>query len=161
MTRTPCRTEVWSDPDPGTNELEELATGRQPPLCPHPATVQSAMIVLVEGPPDLAAARSRGLPAVAVSHDSAWGPRCAQLLAGRFVTVLMSADPAGRAAAQRMAEDLDNVAAAVAVADFAPNREDGYELNEWLADHPDLSDVALRHLLAPTPDALTAGPPRT
>ena len=161
MSRTLCRADVCSDPDLGTSELEKLATDRQPPLCPHPATEQSAMIVLVEGPPDLAAARSRGLPAVAISHDHAWGPQCAELLAGRFVTVLMSAHPAGRAAAQRIAEDLDNVAAAVAVADFAPSREDGYELNEWLADHSDLSDVALRHLLAPTPDALTAVPPKS
>ena len=161
MTKTLCRGDVCSDSNLGTSQLKGLATGRQAPLCPHPTSVQSAMIVLVEGPPDLAAARSRGLPAVAVSHYSAWGPRCAELLAGRFVTVLMSAHPAGRAAAQRMAEDLENVAAAVAVADFAPHREDGYELNEWLADHSDLSDVALRHLLAPTPDALTTGPLRT
>lgn len=73
----------------------------------------------------------------------------------------MAAHPAARAVAQRIAEDLDNVAAAVAVADFAPSREDDYEPNEWLADHSDLSDVALRHLLAPTPHALTAAEPKT
>ena len=49
--------------------------------------------------------------------------------------------------ANRIAEDLENVAAAVAVGDLAPYREDGYELDQWLADHPDPSDRALRHLV--------------
>lgn len=151
---TSCRDHLSSAQDLGKRK------GRRLPLCPDPATEASAMIVLVEGPRDLTAARSRGLPAVAISDDNSWGPECAELLSGRFVTVLMGAHRAGRAAAQRIAKDLDEIAAAVAVGDFAPGRRDGYELNEWLADHSELSDGALRHLVAPTPDALTAVRPR-
>ena len=151
---TSCRAHLSGDQD------LDKRNRRPAPLCPHPATETSAMIVLVEGPADITAARRRGLPAVAISDGHVWGPECAELLAGRFVTVLMGAHPAGRAAAQRIAKDLDNVAAAVAVGDFAPGREDGYELSEWLADHSELSDGALRHLVAPTPDAPTAVRPR-
>jgi hypothetical protein len=149
---TSCRAHLCSDQGLDERQL------RQARLRPHPATEASAMIILVEGPSDLAAARSRGLPAVAISGERGWGPECAGLLAGRFVTVLMSAHPAGRATARRIAEDLDSVAAAVSVGDLAPGREDGYTLNQWLADHSKLSDRALRYLMAPTPDALTAAP---
>lgn len=42
-------------------------------------------VVLVEGPPDMISARSRGLPALAVPGDDAWEPQWARLLAGRHV----------------------------------------------------------------------------
>jgi hypothetical protein len=113
------------------------------------------MVVLVDGP-HVGAARSRGLPAIAVPDDHA-DPQWAQFLAGRFVTVLMDADPAGRIAAKRIAADLDNVGAAAVVADFAPHRSDGYGLSDWLADHPKLSHIALLHLMAPTSAAITDG----
>ena len=151
---TSCRAHLSSNEDLDTRNR------CQAPLHPDPAAETSAMIVLVEGAEDLTAARSRGLPAVAVSDGHVWGPECAELLAGRFVTVLMGAHSAGRGAAQRIAEDLDEIAAVVAVGDFAPGREDGYELSEWLADHSELSNDALSHLVAPTPDALTAVRPR-
>ena len=43
-------------------------------------------MVLVEGPPDMISARSRGLPAVAVPGDDAWEPGWARLFAGRRVS---------------------------------------------------------------------------
>ena len=42
-------------------------------LVPHPAAEWSTWVVLVEGPPDMISARSRGLPAIAVPGDHAWG----------------------------------------------------------------------------------------
>ena len=38
-------------------------------------------VVLVEGPPDMIAARSRGIPAIAVPGDHAWQRRWARLMA--------------------------------------------------------------------------------
>ncbi len=101
-------------------------------LIPHPASETSPDVILVEGPPDMIAARSRGLPAIAVPGDHAWRDSWASLLAGRSVTVVMDADSAGRAAAIRIRDAL--IDASVRVSDLAPERDDGYDLTDWLMD---------------------------
>jgi hypothetical protein len=117
-------------------------------LIPHPAAETSKRILLVEGPPDMIAARSRGLAAIAVPGDHAWRPSWARLLAGRHVTKVMDADAQGRAAPARIAADL--VATADAhVLDLAPSRDDGYDLTDWLAEHPE--PVGIAEFLARTP----------
>jgi len=102
-------------------------------LIPHPAREPSTHVILVEGPPDAIAARSHGLPAIAVPGTDAWKPDWAALLAGRTVTVIMDADRVGRAAAARIQNDLDGIAQ-VTVVDLAPGREDGYDLTDALRD---------------------------
>src|ERR1039457_4227503 len=92
-------------------------------LLPHPAAEPSSRVLLVEGPPDMIAARSRGLPAIAVPGDHAWQPHWAQLLAERDVTIVMDADAQGRAAARRIAADLAAHAEAHVV-DLASLRND-------------------------------------
>ena len=52
------------------------------------------------------AARSSGLPAIAVSGTYAWRSEWAPAFAGRRVTVVMDCDPPGREAADRIASDL-------------------------------------------------------
>lgn len=104
-------------------------------LIPHPACEPSVRVLLVEGPPDMIAARSLRWPAIAVPGDHAWKPEWAQLFRGRSVTVLMDSDPAGRAAAQRIAADLRHIARVHAV-DLAPGRDDGYDLTNWLHEQP-------------------------
>jgi hypothetical protein len=50
-------------------------------LLPHLALETSDRIVLVEGPPDMVAARSSGLPAIAIPGTNAWrrpGPSCSR-----------------------------------------------------------------------------------
>ena len=119
-------------------------------LIPSPAVDGSPWILLVEGPPDMIAARSIGLPAIAVPGDYAWEPSWADELAGRQVTVLMDCDEAGRTAARRIAADLKDVAKGVQIADLAPSRRDGYDLTDWLAEH--------RHLPLSTVSALLGRP---
>ncbi len=104
-------------------------------LIPHPARERSPRILLVEGPPDMIAARSRGWPAIAVPGDHAWRPEWASLLDGRTVTVLMDCDAAGRAAARRIAADL-RPRASVRVVDLSPSRRDGFDLTDWLLQQP-------------------------
>jgi len=104
-------------------------------LIPHPARERSPRILLVEGPPDMLAARSQRWPAIAVPGDHAWRPEWARLLQGRAVTVVMDSDAAGRDAAQRIATDLQTVAT-VRVLDLAPGRDDGYDLTNWLSEQP-------------------------
>jgi hypothetical protein len=112
-----------------------LATaGTRLGLIPHPAAEPSKRILLVEGPPDMIAARSRDLPASAVPGDHAWQPRWAQLLAERHVAIVMDADKQGRAAGQRIAHDLRHYAD-VQIVELAPHRTDGYDLTDWLLEN--------------------------
>jgi hypothetical protein len=124
------------------------AVGSRHGLIPHPAAERSSRVFLVEGPPDMIAARSRGLPAIAVPGDHAWRPVWARMLGGRHVTIVMDADKAGRAAAQRIAADLAEVADAQIV-DVGPGREDGYDLTDWLFERSSLAvDLVSAELVA-------------
>lgn len=119
-----------------TNEPKMLAVrGTRLGLIPHPAREASRTLLLVEGPPDMLAARARGLPAVAVPGTQAWRPEWAKLLAGRPVTVVLDCDQPGRDAGQRIAADLGGCCD-VRVVDLDPRRETGYDLTDALLDQP-------------------------
>ena len=63
------RYQPW--PNPG--EPKMLATaGSRRALLPHPAAEPSTQVLLVEGEPDMIAARSHGLPAIAVPGVDSW-----------------------------------------------------------------------------------------
>ena len=102
-------------------------------MLPHPAAEPSTQVLLVEGEPDMIGARSRGLPAIAVPGVDGWRRAWAQLLAGREVTVIMDCDEQGRAAAGAIESDLSSFGA-VRVLDLAPDRNDGYDLADWLLE---------------------------
>ena len=118
-------------------------------LVPRPDQHPAAWYVLAEGPPDMITGRSRGLPVIAIPGDHAWDPSWADQFAGQRVTVVMDCDRQGREAAARIAEDLKATAAAVAIADLDPNRDDGYDLTDWLDQNRQLSVRALRALFEP------------
>jgi hypothetical protein len=128
------------------------ARGTRLGLIPHPCTESSTWVVLVEGPPDMISARSRGLPAVAVPGDDAWESKWARLLTGRRVSVVFDCDRAGREAAARIAADLKAAGVRGSVVDLARGRADGYDLTEWLAERESLGVRELRRALGP-PDA--------
>ena len=119
------------------------ATGSRRRLLPHPATETAARLLLVEGEPDMIAARSRGVPAIAVPGAETWRPEWARLFAGRDVTIVMDCDREGRRAAERIAQDLYGLADA-RVFDIAPDRRDGYDLTNLFLDHPRLATEVLR-----------------
>ena len=122
--------------------------GTQLGLIPHPAAERSGWVVLVEGPPDMISARSQGLPAIAVPGDDAWEPDWAQLLRGRYVSVMLDCDRAGRDAAARIARDLKAAGVQGTIVDLAPGREDGYDLTEWLDERRGLARERVRAGLA-------------
>ena len=124
------------------------ARGTRLGLIPHPAAEPSEWVVLVEGPPDTIAARSHGLPALAVPGDDAWEPGWARLLAGRRVSVVMDCDRAGREAATRIARDLAAAGVRGKIVDLARGRDDGYDLTDWLADRRSRQIAELRQALA-------------
>ncbi|MGH2873501.1 MAG: toprim domain-containing protein, partial [Solirubrobacteraceae bacterium] len=134
------RYQPW--PKPGQPKML-AALGSRRALLPRPAAEPSKEILLVEGEPDMIAARSRDLPAVAVPGAETWQSQWASLFAGREVTIVMDCDPEGRRVAERIAEDLYGLADA-RVFDIAPDRHDGYDLTDLLLDHPRLRKEILR-----------------
>ncbi len=137
------------------------AAGTTLGLLPHPAADRSVDVLLVEGPPDMLAARCQGWSAFAVPGDDAWQPEWAQLLAGRRVTIVMDADQAGRTAAARIAADVVTVALEVRVAELHSGREDGADLTDWLTANRDASAAELRARLERTTTLVSAEPPAT
>jgi hypothetical protein len=129
-------------PTSGQPKMRAVA-GSVRQLLPHPTAETASRVLLVEGEPDMIAARSRGLPAIAVPGVDAWRPRWARWFAGRTVTIVADADAAGRALAARTADDLAGVARP-RVVDLAPGREDGYDLTDWLIDQRSVSLKELR-----------------
>jgi DNA primase len=103
-------------------------------LIPHPAAEPAAHILLVEGPPDMLAARSAGLPAIAVPGARAWQPAWATFFESRRVTIVMDCDTDGRDAAPQIAASLTPVATSVQVAELAPDRTDGYDLTNRIIE---------------------------
>jgi 5S rRNA maturation endonuclease (ribonuclease M5) len=103
-------------------------------LIPHPVRIAQKYVVLVEGPPDMIAARSCGLAAIAVPGTSAWQPAWAEQLIGKQVTLVMDCDPPGRAAAAKIAASLSAAGIRVDVVDLAPGRSDGYDLTDRILE---------------------------
>ena len=62
----------------------------------------------------------------------AWRAQWAELFAAREVTVIMDCDRPGRQAAARIGRDLHAHGARVRLVDLAPERDDGYDLSDWL-----------------------------
>jgi len=129
-------------PKPGQPKMVATAGSRRA-LLPHPGIERSRELLLVEGEPDMIAARSRGLPAIALPGVDAWRPEWAHLFKDRDVTIVMDADPEGRRAAERIADDLRGHADAT-VLDLTPERNDGYDLTDWLIEHQKAGNEVLR-----------------
>ena len=124
------RYQPW--PKPGEPKML-AAPGSRRSLLPHPAAETSGQILLVEGEPDMIAARSQGLPAIAVPGVDSWRAEWAQLFVGRAVTIITDADRQGRRLASAVAADLAGTTETT-VLDLAPERNDGYDLTDWLLE---------------------------
>ena len=138
------------------------AAGSRLGLIPHPNVVAGS-VVLVEGPSDMLAARSAGLPAIAIPGTHAWRAEWGSAFTGRAVTVVMDADRPGREAAVRIAADLERHGARASIAELDPGRDDGYDLSDWLQAGnssdliTDLSHPRARHtqIAGPSDDVWT------
>ena len=142
------RYQPWPQP---TEPKMLAAAGSRRALLPHPAAEPSTHVLLVEGEPDMIGARSCGLPAIAVPGVDAWRRPWAQLLAGREVTVIMDCDERGRAAAAAIESDLSSLGA-VRVLGLAPDRNDGYDLTDWLRQRERSVALGIPEVIATTSD---------
>lgn len=122
---------VGAGAPPGAPRPGSLGSRRQ--LLPHPGIEQSAAVLLVEGEPNMIAARSRGLPAIALPGVDSWKDDWAAMLAGRQISIAMDCDRRGRAGAQRIEQALGEFAV-VRIVDLEPTRHDGYDLTNWILD---------------------------
>jgi hypothetical protein len=103
-------------------------------LIPHPTRETSNHTILVEGPPDMIAARSSGLPAIAVPGTTAWQPSWTELLTDRQVTIVMDCDAPGRRAANQIAASLRAAVIPAKIIDLWPDRDDGYDLTNRILE---------------------------
>jgi hypothetical protein len=108
-------------------------------LFPPPETIgQDAVeLVVTEGEPDQVAATSAGYTAVAVPGVEGWKAEYAARFAGRrwTVFVVFDADAGGRRAAHRVAGDLAAAGVDARVVDLAPERDDGYDVTDYLLEY--------------------------
>jgi hypothetical protein len=122
---------------PGAPDKLRAATGSRRVLYPHPSTLPPGPVLLVEGEPDRIAAHSAGLPAIAIPGVDGWQQDWAVLLVDhQQVVIVLDCDPQGRAAAHRIADDLDRRQITHRIVDLDPERSDGYDLTDWLKQHP-------------------------
>ena len=110
-----------------------------------PAWTRAERVLLVEGPSDMLAARSAGLPAIAVPGANAWRSEWASTLDGRRVVVVMDCDRPGRQAAARIAEDLERRDIVAGIYDLAPSRQDGYDVSDWLREGKTAAQLLAPH----------------
>jgi hypothetical protein len=154
-------------PKPGQPKMMAAAGSRRV-LLPHPAAEPSRELLLVEGEPDMIAARSRGLPAIALPGVDSWRPEWAALFGGRQVTIVMDCDVEGRRAADRIANDLRAHASSDALVVEIADHDDGYDLTDWFLDGQrsvsasryETVDTLVTHVrpeTAPTPPTDTQG----
>jgi hypothetical protein len=117
------------------------ARGRGRELFPSPESFDTAEMWLVEGEPDAISAHQLGLTGFAVPGSNGWRTTWAARFRGRVVVVCFDCDKAGRDAAQRVANSLVEEAREVRVVDLAPDRNDGFDLSDFVHDGGHVRDL--------------------
>jgi hypothetical protein len=133
------------------------AAGSRRALLPHPAAEPSEGVLLVEGEPDMIAARCHLLPAIAVPGLDGWNTAWALLFSGRRVIVVMDCDEPRRGTAAAIQKDLSSVCDAE-ILDVAPDRNDGCDLTGRLLDTHRLPPPRIAGRAAGQPGRLSMGP---
>ena len=135
------------NPETRNGQAKLLAVaGSSRELFPPPETLNGdGWLFLTEGEPDALRALSVGIPAVGVPGMATWKPEWAERLAGRRVAIVFDCEPSARARAEKVAGVLAGVAAEVRVLDLDPDRDDAYDLTNWL-DHPEAENGARKLL---------------
>ena len=123
-----CRYDPFGPREPKMLALPGTRLG----LIPIPRAIAQKYVVLVEGPPDMIAARSCGLAAIAVPGTSAWQPPWADSYR-QARDARHGLRPAGRAAAERSPPACARPYPG-RIVDLAPGRNDGYDLTDRILE---------------------------
>jgi Protein of unknown function (DUF3631) len=111
------------------------------------AAPQTAVIYFCEGERDADTLVKIGFVATTASEGAAakWDTALTQYFTGRTIVILPDADQPGRAHAEKVAKAIHSVAASVRVVDLYPDRHDGSDVSDWLAN--DTAGVKLAKLV--------------
>jgi putative DNA primase/helicase len=125
--------------DDGRKPKMLAANGSSRELWPAPEDVAGDVLVVVEGEPDAVSATQLGYAAVALPGAGKWNDGWpARLAAGRTAVALVTdADSVGRKRMKRAAEGITRAGVQVSIVDLAPERSDGYDLGDVLAEFGD------------------------
>ena len=118
----------------GRQWLPGKPESKVPYRLPELLAAPTAVVYLVEGEKDADNLAKAYLVATTVSEGAKapWTPELTPYFKDRRVVILPDADVPGRAHAQKVAAALYNTAASVRVVDLAPDRNDGYDVSDWL-----------------------------
>jgi DNA primase len=86
----------------------------------------------VEGEPDAVTGHELGLTAFGTPGTNGWRTSWAQRFRGRVCVVCFDCDQPGRTAARKVAGSLIEEAREVRVVDLAPERDDGFDLSDFV-----------------------------
>ena len=103
-------------------------------LFPAPETIEGDEVWLWEGESDAITATALGLPAVGVPGTQGWKKAWAKRFEDRAVFILLDCDDKARIAAEKIAADLWPYAESVRIVPLDPNRDDGYDLGDFVMD---------------------------
>lgn len=100
------------------------------------AASPAAVVYQCEGEKDADALRALGFTATTASGGAKtpWHESLTPYFKDRHVVILPDADAPGRAHAQKVAAAINGVAASVRVLDLFPERRDGSDVSDWIAD---------------------------
>jgi hypothetical protein len=102
-------------------------------------------LLVVEGEPDAVSGHVLGLPTTAVPGAGTWREAWVEALERRTLVVVGDCDSPGRAMAERVRRCLDG-RADVRVVDLAPERDDGHDLGDEVAQAARWGELGLRAL---------------
>ncbi len=141
---------------PNGQRKSQADAGSKRTVYPTPSEVPGDELWILEGEGDYLTACTLGLPAVAMPGSSftLTPEQAAGLAAGRRrVLLVVDSDGPGRTASARWAAALAEHCADVRVLDLHPDRDDGADLSDFVADAHDTADLAAaRELLASLAD---------
>jgi hypothetical protein len=110
--------------------------GRSRDLFPAPE-IHEGEVWLVEGEPDAVSGLTLGLSTTAVPGVNGWRSNWTGRFEGRRVVVCFDCDAPGRGAASKVALALAPAAKDVRLVDLAPDRNDGFDMTDFLVSGGD------------------------
>ena len=94
--------------------------------------LEKETLCLLEGELDTLCAISQGLPAITVTGGAGtWKPEFTKRFKSKVVYIIFDCDVAGRQGAEKIAQELSQVAREIKIIDLDPERQDGYDLTNW------------------------------